>query len=808
MKKIFIIFMIIFISFTLYSERKIPCRIKDSSNIFITTLGNVNTNLSHGYFYPENDLVILKNGKIIKNYYKNHLKIKYYKPIDKTEFKIPPSGWCSWYYYYQEVNGDEIIKNAIWMKENLKEYGAKYIQIDDGWQGTGHGLGENRDWFSINSRFLNPSMKDIASKIKELGFLPGLWLAPHGESNFDIVKKNKKAFFLDKKDKSLSSTWEGTYLVKPNKYGFSYLKKLFKTLKSWGYEYFKIDGQPIVIREYQRLLKSKKKGELKYRDSLKAIREAIGDKTYLLGCWGIPLEGAGIYNGSRIAGDVWEGFSGFLESVYATMKFYYLHNIIWYSDPDVMLVRQPMNIEIARAWATLQGLTGQALMESDRMYELSEKRIEILKRIYPAVDIKPMDLFESKYYKDILDLKVSHLNRNYDVVGIFNFKDKKFLKLIDFQKLGLEENENYHVFDFWNKEYLGSWKNGFFVDVLPQGVRVITLVKEREYPILISTSRHITQGWVDLKELKNDNNKISGTSRIIKNDNYTLSFSYPHDKSFKIVKVKTKIKYKILNYDSWSQVILMPDKTGIYKWEVIFKEKGFYTYPVKRPRRILKIKPLSFAKFYISFSPQYYLTSGYNIYLNKRLIGHSPLAEAIVNIDKNRKVNEIMIKSVWYDNKESKDGLKFELEPKKYFEKNIYLSDFEFDIGYSGWKNIKKDLSVEGNMLSINRKKFSKGIGTHSNSKILYSLNRMFNRLKAKAGIDDETKGKGSVIFIIKGDDKILFKSKLVKANEIIDIDINITGINKLSLIIDNGGDGNDNDHADWVDIKLFKDNL
>jgi hypothetical protein len=343
----------------------LPCRIKNSMNpeLFIMTLGDVKTKLSQGIFYPEKDLIILNDGSEITNYYKDTLEIKYFMPIDKTDFPLPPSGWCSWYYYYQEISADEIKKNAKWLAENLKEYGGIYCQIDDGWQGTGHGLGENRDWTTIDKRFPE-GMKELATYIRELGLLPGIWLAPHGQSNREVVDK-WNAFLLKEDGTTASDTWEGTYLVDPTASDADeYMKDLFNTMADkWGYDYFKIDGQPIVINEYknkQSFMKNSDENPVElYRHTLNTIREAIGEERYLLGCWGIPLDGIGIMNGSRTGGDVFLDWDeGFITAVNATMSYYYLHNIAWYCDPDVMCVRSPLTMDMARAWATLQGLTG------------------------------------------------------------------------------------------------------------------------------------------------------------------------------------------------------------------------------------------------------------------------------------------------------------------------------------------------------------------------------------------------------------------------------------------------------------------
>lgn len=442
---------------------RIPCRIQDAKNndLFIMTLGDVQTSVADGLFDPVKDEVTLKNGTIINNYYRDSLGIKFYQPIDKSIFSLPPSGWCSWYYYYQEIDEKEIERNARWIAEHLKDYGAEYVQIDDGWQGIGHGMEENRDWTTIDQRFAS-GMDKLASSIKKHGLKAGIWLAPHGQSNPAVVKNTPDVFLLKSDGSSVSDTWEGKFLVDPSTpESQAYLKNLFTTLSNWGYDYFKIDGQPIVINEY-----TKNKSVMKnpsdevlglYRGTLESIRSAIGPNRYLLGCWGIPLSGVGIMNGSRTGGDIVLGWSGFKVALEATMRYYFLHNIAWYCDPDVMLLRSPLTLDQARAWATLQGLTGQALMASDRMMDLSSERVEILKRVYPAVDIRPLDLFPSKRDKHVWDLKVHHLDRNYDVVGIFNFDERMTeTRFIAWEELGYSDTALVHVFDFWNKEYLVS----------------------------------------------------------------------------------------------------------------------------------------------------------------------------------------------------------------------------------------------------------------------------------------------------------------------------------------------------------------
>jgi alpha-galactosidase len=363
----------------------IPCRVQDGTNrdLFVMTLGDVKTPIAGGTFDPVKDEVTLKDNTVISNYYRDVRGIKFYQSLDKSRFPVPPSGWCTWYYYYNRVTEAEVKRNAVWIAAHLKDYGAKYVQIDDGWQGSG-GTDGQRDWTTVNPQRFPHGMANLAAYIKSLGLEPGLWLAPHGQSNPRFVSNNPHVFLLKPGGMSASETWEGKFLVDPTApESFVYLKDLFTKLAGWGYDYFKIDGQPIVVDEY-----GTKKTFMQYpsddaaglyRKTLDGIRTAIGPGRYLLGCWGTPLEGAGIMNGSRTGGDVVLGWGGFQVALLPTMEFYYLHNTVWYSDPDVLLVRSPLTLDQARVWATVEGLTGQALMSSDRLPDLSPERVELLR---------------------------------------------------------------------------------------------------------------------------------------------------------------------------------------------------------------------------------------------------------------------------------------------------------------------------------------------------------------------------------------------------------------------------------------------
>ncbi len=800
----------------------IPARIRDSSNkdLMVMTLGAVTPSiatLADATFDPVRDEMRLRDGTVVKNYFRDTLKIKYFQAIDKSRFPLPPSGWCSWYFFYQEIDENEIKLSAKWIAENLKDYGVEYVQIDDGWQGAGRGLGENRDWSTINNRFPG-GMDGLARYIKSLGLKPGIWLAPHGQSNTAVVKNHPGVFMMKPDGTSASSTWEGTYLVDPSApEAQKYLKDLFKQLSGWGYEYFKIDGQPIVVREYRNkrdFMKSPAadSDEL-YRDTLESIREAIGPDRYLLGCWVIPLEGVGLMNGSRIGADVLPNWDGFKFAMRATMQYYFLHNIAWYADPDVFIVRSPLPLEQARAWATLQGLTGQAALMSDRLMDLSPERVELIRRVYPAVDIRPLDLFSSDRNKRIWDLKINHLGREYDVVGVFNFDESKSGPLfVNFRDLGLPADRLVHVFDFWNREYLGAWDKGISIELAPASTRVLTLLPATDQIQLVSTSRHITQGWVDLVSHSYDarRNAYAGRSKVVKNDPYELRFAFPRG-TYSRIKSATarsqtgRLPVRIVNHQGWATIEITSPQTTEVSWDIVFEPARAYHFPVREPANLWAERAgLDGAN--LRWTVPHQPAAGYQIALNGSVIGFTPTQVfALRGLDPNITYSA-EVRTVWHDGKLSEKKAQLSFTLKKIQSPEVFVSDLDPVRLTAGWRQPELNRNFNSGGLIVGGRHFEKGIGMPTNSEIVFELNGTYDNFVALIGIDDEHNNTDSKAqFFVLGDEKELWASgEMKKADGTKPVKVDVKNVKRLMLRVRRVGEGG-RIHADWLDAKLIR---
>jgi hypothetical protein len=797
----------------------IPCRIQDGANpdLFVMTLGDVQTPLADGVFDPVKDEVVLKDGIVKTNYYRDGLGVKFYQPLDKLQFPQPPSGWCTWYYYYNRVTAAEVQENAKWIAANLKDFGAQYVQIDDGWQGTG-AKGSTRNWEAVNLEHFPKGMADVAKQIKSLGLTPGLWIAPHGQNSDEVVKANPGVFLLKPDGSTASDTWEGRFLVDPsNPAAHEYLRHLFQRLSGWGFDYFKIDGQPIVVDEY-----SKTRACMKfpsddaaglYRQTIQTIRDAIGPDRYLLGCWGIPLEGAGIMNGSRTGGDIVLGWGGFQVALRPTLQYYYLHNIVWYCDPDVVLVRSPLPLEQARAWATLAGLTGQALMSSDRLMDLGEDRVELLRRIYPATNIRPLDLFPTERYKRIWDLKVNHLDRRYDVVGVFNFDPEKADQVyLNWKELGLPTNQMVHVYDFWNKEYLGEWANGMAVPTSPTSCRVLTLLPASNQIQLISTSRHITQGPVDLISLNRSatGDSFKGASRLVKNDPYQLTFVFPRGTNY-VVKSATAragwrhLPVKISNHQGWATVEFTSPETRDVDWKIQFTDSELYHFPPSAPAQ-LAAQRVGLDAVNLSWQEQYYLNAGYQVYLNGQLLGCTPVAKFPIRGLTAQAPYTAEVKSVWEDGQESSRSAQIQFSLAGLVPDKLLLTELTPTRSTGQWDGYEIDGLLTRAPLSVAGTHCDQGLSAFVNSEVEFDLKGLYSTFKVGVGVDDHSDENATAEFLIYGDGRELWRSgTLNKSSQLKSVELSIAGVRKLTLKTIRSEPNSIRTQTDWFEPKVSK---
>lgn len=100
---------------------------------------------------------------------------------------------------------------------------------------------------------------------------------------------------------------------------------------------------------------------------------------------------------------------------------------------------------------------------------------------------------------------------------------------------------------------------------------------------------------------------------------------------------------------------------------------------------------------------------------------------------------------------------------------------------------------------------YRSGIGTHARSFFNYDIGGHFKKFSTDYGVDTEAGEKGSVVFEIYGDGKLLHRSARQGRFDLPGhTEVDVSGVKILGLVVTDGGDGNTDDHADWLNPKLF----
>ena len=137
-----------------------------------------------------------------------------------------------------------------------------------------------------------------------------------------------------------------------------------------------------------------------------------------------------------------------------------------------------------------------------------------------------------------------------------------------------------------------------------------------------------------------------------------------------------------------------------------------------------------------------------------------------------------------------------------------YLTCLQPAYAYTGSGTMVANKSIGGNPLTLNGATYTNGIGVNSYSGLEYRLGAVASRFQADIGVDDEVGANGSVVFQVFADGLKIYDSGLMTGgapHQTINLDV--TGVNRLTIGVNDADDGTANDHADWAGARVIVSN-
>ncbi len=458
-----------------------------------------------------------------------------------------PTVYCTWY-HAGASNEKDLLANAEFAKEHLAPFGFSVVQIDDGWQAGIRGNGPRKGFTMHRTDGPYPSgMSQTARKVSQLGLTPGIWFMAFAGTWNDPLFADEQHLFATKDGKPFEVFWGGTCFDMTNPMTQEYVRSVASRIgRDWGYKYFKLDGlwtgmaADILYvntgykddRLGETVLHDPEKSHVEaYRTGLRIVREAAGEYVFLLGCNVAQnmrtLGGSfGLLDAMRIGPDNGRKWSDMCAGPFSGSNLYFLNGRVWYNDPDPIYVGNDIPLDHARALVSWVTLTGQLNASSEDYKALPADRLHLLQRSMPAHGLRPrpVDLFEQRIARIWL-LTDDRRDPRLDVVGLFNWSEKEPAHIAcSAERIGLARADGYVGFDYWADAFVEPFGTTLESDLPPASCRILAIRPASTQPQVLGTSRHITQGVVDLLEEKwdADTRTLQGVSRIVANDPYEL----------------------------------------------------------------------------------------------------------------------------------------------------------------------------------------------------------------------------------------------------------------------------------------------
>ncbi len=139
-----------------------------------------------------------------------------------------------------------------------------------------------------------------------------------------------------------------------------------------------------------------------------------------------------------------------------------------------------------------------------------------------------------------------------------------------------------------------------------------------------------------------------------------------------------------------------------------------------------------------------------------------------------------------------------------------YLSDLTWVSATNAWGPVEKNMSNggqaagDGHTITLNGVTYSKGLGVNAISQIVYNLGGAYTSFLSDIGVDDEETKYGTVDFQVIADGVKIYDSGTMTATSATkSINVSVAGVQQLTLICTDAGDGPDYDHGDWAGARL-----
>ena len=288
-----------------------------------------------------------------------------------------------------------------------------------------------------------------------------------------------------------------------------------------------------------------------YREAFRLCREGLGADAFIdernLGESGRPCLDvtAGIVDTQRN----WTDSNKFVPAMISIGGLrWYKNRTVFNYFPDTKTVHDCTK-EIRQSMLTMVFLTSGRIDLATSFTLFTPEIVHDFSRIYPAYresfTARPLDAFTGVTDPQVYDLE---LTPDWHQVALFNTSSKTDRVAVALSgdrvttgAIGLDSAASYYVYDFWSDTLVGKFPGTARIEhtLAPSHCAMLSVRKVQSYPQVLSTDRHVLQGWVDLADVKWDagTKKLSGVAKVIAGEPFRIVLATNDRKPLRVTAV-------------------------------------------------------------------------------------------------------------------------------------------------------------------------------------------------------------------------------------------------------------------------------
>lgn len=723
---------------------------------------------------------------------------------------------------------------------------GRYLEIGDGWQSRRKQRlfdGPERRWWTALRRgapeeenvpatgaTADGSIQALVRSLGEEGWQVGLWIMPFGHSDDSVYAETPAAFVHDGDGKPVKDALLGKYVVDPTRTeGREYLHKLAQALQATGCSVLRLGGLGRARYFYgaqRRQLAGSGLGPLEVlKSGLGAMRSGADSQILLAGDRQTPRALVGFLDAVRPTAPEASSVTALGQQGWAAAHWIAGHNLFWQVEapplPNWAFVGRGVRNRL-RSQVLLAAFTGRSIL-LDAPVQVPEWLLPSLSQARVIAGLRSVDAFPRQSLPSIWVVRGNDAPTAADqsvIVGVFNFSELRWLQReVRPQDVGLRRQggEQLVWFDIFEERFLGAgWAAREFL-LAPGESRFFSMSTLKEQPSLVAASGHVlglpiyAQGpvrWDATRQrligtMRGDWGKDVDGGRLhlaIDAGRRPIHVEAPGvDASFSSTGRHMIVRFSEMPRHDFSYTIEFepqPSMEGstdttltalaieldevarrpLLRWDL--RDRGLATWD-----RVAAFEVARDGNVIARTADTRFLDES-STWGGRRSYSVRPLPPAGV------------------------DQLTIAAATAQFLfpvARDAYLDDWSPQRNSEETNEPVRGRAVLGGPLLLGGKRFERGWGVQAPARLDFRLDGAYDGLSFRPGVDDVAEFGGSVVFVVLVDSTEIYRSERCSGSPEVPEEVRLTmrGGQVLSLVVEDGGDGNERDYANWCDVQV-----